>query len=424
MSRAPTLALAGYGLATGLLEPLAPGLLRGRARRGKEVAERLGERLGHAAVARPPGPLAWLHGASVGEGLSLLPLVEAIAAARPDVAVLVTSGTRTSAELLGRRLPEGVIHQFAPIDAPGVVTRFLDHWRPDLGVFVESELWPNLLLATHARGARLALLSAQLSESSARGWRRAPRSAKALFGAFDLIMAKTPAAGAVLTGLGARVVGVADLKFGAAPLPADPVALIQARAEIGARPMVLAASTHPGEDEIILDAFMPVIDRPGAPLLIIVPRHPERGPTVAALARARGAHTSLRSAGQQPGAASVYVADTLGELGLWYRLARLAILGGSLTPGVGGHNPLEAARLSCPFVTGRYVDNWAAAFDDLWRVTGEGPIDGAHPLAARVAAAVSPEPPDDGAAALVSAHVEALDTGAREAPTRLLALLP
>jgi 3-deoxy-D-manno-octulosonic-acid transferase len=416
--------LTGYRAATGLLEPLAGGVLRRRARRGKEDAARLDERLGRASFPRPDGVLAWLHGASVGESLSLLPMVEAIAAARPDVAILVTSGTRTSAQLLAKRLPAGVTHQFAPVDAPRAVGRFLSHWRPDLGVLVESELWPNLVLGAHARGARLALLSAQLSPSSVRGWRRTPASARALLGAFDLILAKSGDAAEALTGLGAKVDGLADLKFGAAPLPVEPAALAQAQAEIGARPMILGASTHPGEDEIILDAFAALIARPEAPLLVIAPRHPERGPAIAALARSRGVSASLRSAGEQPGAGAVHVADTLGEMGLWYRLARLAVLGGSFVAGLEGHNPLEAARLSCPLVSGAHVSGWAAAFAELWRVTGDGPIDSARALERRIAAALDAPEAARASAALAAAHVEARDAEARRVPERVLALLP
>ena len=175
MSRAPrSLPLALYAAATGLLEPLAPALLRRRARAGKEEPTRLTERLGRGTLARPEGPLVWLHGVSVGESLSLLPLIGAIRAARPDLAILVTSGTITSANVLEKRLPQGVIHQFAPVDAPGAAARFLDHWRPGAAVFVESELWPNLIGAAARRGVRLALVSARMTEDSARGWSRAP----------------------------------------------------------------------------------------------------------------------------------------------------------------------------------------------------------------------------------------------------------
>ena len=230
------LSLALYGLATRLAEPIAPTLLRRRLARGKEDPARLGERLGHAGRPRPEGVLVWLHGASVGEALSLTSLVEALAAARPDVTLLVTSGTRTSAALMAERLPPGAIHQYLPVDGPAAVARFLDHWRPSLGVFVESELWPNLLLAARARGVRLALLSAKLSQASFRGWRRAPAAARRLFEGFDLILAQDDRADERVTALGGEVAGIADLKFGAAPLPADGAVLAARKAELAARP--------------------------------------------------------------------------------------------------------------------------------------------------------------------------------------------
>ena len=209
--------LALYGLATRLIEPFAPALLQRRLARGKEDPARLGERLGHAGRPRPEGVLVWLHGASVGETLSLVSLVEALAAARPDIVILVTSGTRTSAALMAERLPAGVIHQYLPVDGPSATARFLDHWRPSLGVFVESELWPNLLLGARERGVRLALLSAKLSEASFNGWRRAPGAARRLLGGFDLILAQDERAAERITALGGGVQDVADLKFGAAP---------------------------------------------------------------------------------------------------------------------------------------------------------------------------------------------------------------
>ncbi|QUD90856.1 3-deoxy-D-manno-octulosonic acid transferase [Phenylobacterium montanum] len=413
--------MALYAGLTGLIEPLAPRLLQGRARRGKEDPARLGERLGRASVARPPGPLAWLHGASVGESLSLLPLVEAFRTRRPDATVLVTSGTRTSAELLARRLPAGAIHHYAPIDGPAAVARFLDHWRPDLAVRVESELWPNLLLETKRRGARMALLSAKLSEDSARSWSRLPRSARALFGAFDLVLAQDATAAARLERLGAKVAGLADLKFGAEALPVDPAALDALRTEIGGRPLILAASTHPGEDELVLGAFAEIA-APEA-LLVIVPRHPERGPQIAALAEARLGAVSLRSAGQGLNAVSVHVADTLGELGLWFRLARLAVIGGGFVSGVGGHNPLEPARLDCPFVSGGQVENWATAYAELIAVDGCALIE-ASELGAVMSAALPGDPALAARAGRAWAYAQARDVEARAALGRVVELLP
>ena len=353
-----SVALGAYALASRALSPLAHPWLKSRVRRGKEDPVRWPERLGHATLARPEGPLVWLHGVSVGESLSLLPLIARIRHERPGWTILVTSGTRASADLLAERLEGDAVHQFAPLDTTGAVSRFLDHWRPDVGVFVESELWPNLLRGAHARGTRLALVSARLSARSARGWTRAPDAARAMLGAFDLILARDGESAECFRKLGARVEGLADLKFGAAPLPVDAADLEKARGEVGPRPVILAASTHEGEEALILEAFRAVRGGSGA-LLMLAPRHPSRGEAVAALAEAAGLAVTRRGAGGGLAGADVHVADTVGEMGLWYRLAHLSLVGGSLIAGgPGGHNPLEPARLGAPFIAGPYVANW------------------------------------------------------------------
>jgi 3-deoxy-D-manno-octulosonic-acid transferase len=348
--------LALYAAAARLVAPFAPGILHHRVWRGKEDPDRVGERLGRASLSRPDGRLVWLHGASVGEGLALLPLVEQMRRARPDVALLVTTGTRASAELMAARLPAGAVHQFAPVDTPMATARFIAHWRPDLGVFVESELWPNLIAAARAGGARLALVSARMSEASLRGWRRFPRAAEATLEAFDLIMARDEAAAGRFMALGGKVEGVWDAKLGAEPLPADPAAHAALEESLASRAMILAASTHPGEEAIVLAAFQRAA-RPDA-LLVLVPRHPIRGEEIADLVCGAGFSVARRGLGEDPSTARVYVADTLGELGLFLRLARLAIIGGGLVPGIGGHNPMEPARLGCPFVSGPHTEHW------------------------------------------------------------------
>jgi 3-deoxy-D-manno-octulosonic-acid transferase len=352
-------ALGLYRAATGLLEPLAPSLLASRARKGKEDPARISERLAKAPTVRPDGPLVWLHGASVGESLSILPLVERLRSERPEVTVLVTSGTTTSAALLAKRLPAGAIHQYVPVDAPGAARRFIARWRPSLAVFVESELWPNLLLEAKAGGARLALVSAKLSDRSFASWNRRPDAARQLLSGFDLILAQDARAHERLEALGGQVAGEADLKFGAAPLPttAGDVSFD--------RPPLLIASTHPGEDEIALDAVAALPDRPP---VILAPRHVERGPAIVELAKARGLTATLRS--QSGDVANILVADTLGEMGLWFRLAGTSVIAGSLVEGIGGHNPLEAARLDCPAISGPFVENWASAFAGLEAANG------------------------------------------------------
>jgi 3-deoxy-D-manno-octulosonic-acid transferase len=263
-----------YAALTGLAEPLAPALLRRRAKRGKEDAARLSERLGRASLPRPDGPLIWLHGVSVGESTSLLPLVEALRGRGHNL--LVTSGTRTSAELLARRLPEGVIHQYAPVDTPGAVRRFLAHWRPDTAIQVESELWPNLILGAKAHGTKLALVSARITQASADGWAKAPSAAKTLLQAFDLILPQDAETEARIQGLGARTGPRLNLKNVGSPLPCDDAELAKLHALIGQRKVILAASTHPGEEQIIARAASGL-----DAMLIVAPRHPERGAGVA-----------------------------------------------------------------------------------------------------------------------------------------------
>jgi len=416
------LSLALYRAAAAAAEPFAGPLLARRVRRGKEDPARLRERLGHASAPRPEGRLVWLHGASVGEGLSLLPLVEALHDRAPDLHLLVTSGTMTSAELLGRRLPPGATHQYLPIDAPKAAARFLEGWRPDLVVLAESELWPNLILQAQARGARLALISARLSPGSLKGWTRAPASARRLFSAFDLVMAQEDDVAEGLARLGARDDGRLNLKLAGEALPVDEAALEGVRAAAGARAVLLAASTHPGEENAVLDAYAALVDRPDRPLLVLAPRHPVRGSEVAALAAGRGFEVRRQGAGEAfDGQAAVHVADGLGELGLWFRAARAAFIGGSLVEGVGGHNPLEPARLGTPMIAGPHVDNWRAVYAALGDRAAR--VDGAQALAAAFAEALdSPE-----ATAVRAAHARALaEAGANSLETavdRLLELL-
>lgn len=363
-----TLPLLAYRLLTRMLEPLAPRLLDARVKQGKEDAVRVDERLGVPGVARPDGDLVWLHGVSVGETLSLLPVVERIVKARPDLTVLVTSGTVTSAELLARRLPPGVIHQFAPVDVPGGVAAFLDHWRPSVGVFVESELWPNLILAARDRKISLALVSARITEKTAAGWARFPKSAHELLSAFSVVMPQDDVSAARLQSLGARVDGQVNLKLSGAALPHDASAFTALSAAIGDRPVVVAASTHEGEEIAIVRALDHLAERL---CLILVPRHPERGPEIATTLTRDGYRFALRSRGAQPNAETdIYVADTLGELGLFLRLADVVVMGGSFGSCLGrepwgGHNPLEPARLARPAVAGPDASNWQAVTADL-----------------------------------------------------------
>ena len=358
--------LTAYRAAARMISPLAGTVLKARARRGKEDPERLRERLGHPSLPRPPGPLAWMHAVSVGESLSLLPLIAALRAERPDLAILVTSGTQASAEILARRLPAGALHQYAPVDTPAAVGRFIRHWRPDVGLFVESELWPNLILAARKTGTRLALISARVTDKSARRWAARPAAARAMLASFELILAQEAATEQRLSSLGGVVSGRLNLKRLGEALPYDAEELADLKALLGGRQVVVAASTHPGEEALIAGAAASLSPRP---LTIIVPRHPELSSDIARdLADHRFA---LRSAGEaiEP-ETDVYLADTLGEMGLFLRLADVAVMGGSFGRGVGGHNPLEPARVGVGVISGPDIANFASIYAEMVEAGG------------------------------------------------------
>ncbi|MBM3548245.1 MAG: 3-deoxy-D-manno-octulosonic acid transferase [Alphaproteobacteria bacterium] len=351
----------------GLTTAATPAILLAlhlRRRRGKEDAARAGERRGIAGIARPPGPLVWMHAASVGEATSALALIERLRVDRPNVGVLVTTGTTTSAELMARRLPYGAFHQYVPVDRAAWVERFLDHWDPDLAIWIESELWPNLIHETHARRVPMAFINARLSERSFAGWRRFPDLIRPMLAAFDIRLAQSPADAERLKALGAPdVTYVGNLKFAARPLPVDAAARATLDAAIGDRPRWLAANTHDGEEAIALDAHK-AQSVPGL-LTMIVPRHPNRGDAIEALVRSRGMTLARRSR-DEPLIAStqVYLADTLGEMGLFYSLAQQSFIAGSFVT-VGGHNPLEAAHFDTAILIGPDRRNNAAAAQAL-----------------------------------------------------------
>jgi 3-deoxy-D-manno-octulosonic-acid transferase len=339
--------------------PLLATWLHLRQRQGKEDAARLGEREGIAGRPRPPGPLVWLHAASVGESLSVLPLVGVLRARWPEVTILFTSGTVTSAHLLAERLPAGCLHQYMPLDVPAWMERFLDRWQPGAVVWVESEFWPNAIAAIRKRGVPLALVNARMSPRSFRRWRFAAPLLRPPLDAFDPCLAQDETIAQRLSRLGARHVRcLGNLKFDAAALPVSDGELQRLRAAVGARPVWLAASIQPDETAAVTAAHRSLASRRPDLLTLIVPRHPQRGAEMAEICRAAGLAPALRSAGAAPSAATaVYIADTLGELGLFYRLARIVFIGGSLVPH-GGQNPLEAARLGCAIVFGPQMFNF------------------------------------------------------------------
>ncbi len=355
-----------YRALTTLAGPPLLSWLNYRAGRGKEVAARLQERRGIASQERPIGKLAWFHGASVGEALSLLPIIAGVRA--QGWQVLVTTGTVTSAALMAERLPAGCIHQFVPLDRLAWVRAFLAHWEPNLVIWSESELWPNMLTEIGEKEIPAVLLNARLSDNAFRGWRRWPGFAKSLLGAFDLVLAQSAADAERFHSLGAYDVrALGNVKLAAAPLPADVTGLAALKADIGQRPVWLAASIHPGEDAIVARVHQSLKDRMPDLLTLIVPRHADKGRMMAGAML--GVRTALRSETTAVGAdVDVYIADTMGELGLFFRAADLVFMGKSLSVG-GGQNPAEPALLGCALILGPDMSNFREITDEL---TGAG----------------------------------------------------
>lgn len=378
------LGLVAWRLLARAASPFAPLLLGRRATRNKENRARMGERLGQPSLPRPSGRLIWIHGASVGESLSALPLAEMLLA-DDGTNILMTSGTVTSAALLEHRLPPGALHQFVPLDTPRAVARFLDHWRPDAGLFVESDIWPNLIMETASRGIPLALINARMSaRSSARWLRWAQKSAETLLAAFTVVLAQDEEISERFRALGARDVRVVgSLKADAPPLGVDESALTRLRQAIGGRPVLLAAQTHPGEDETVLPAHDTLRLRFPDLLTILVPRHVERGADIQMLC---GGRTSKRrsAGGALTAQTAIYIADTLGELGLFYRLSHFCFIGGTLVP-LGGHNPLEPANLHCAVLAGPYTANSNGAYEAIFRAQGFGRVTSSADIAREAA---------------------------------------
>jgi 3-deoxy-D-manno-octulosonic-acid transferase len=344
--------------------PLAPALIKRRLKLGKEDPARIGERRGVSNDVRPRGPLIWIHGASVGEVLAAAALIERLRAL--NMRILVTSGTVTSAAIVAKRFPPDIIHQYVPYDSPRFVARFLDHWRPSLALFIESDLWPNLILSSAARRLPMVLINGRMSHRSFPRWRRVGGTISALLGRFDVCLAQSDVDAERFAALGSRnVLTTGNLKLDVPAPPADPLKLERLASLTRGRPIIVAASTHPGEEEILLKTHRTLKGFFPSLLTVIVPRHPDRGPAIARMIAAAGLKAGLRSLDDLPTAASdVYVADTLGELGLFYRLSPIAFMGGSLVEH-GGQNPIEAVKLGASIVHGPHVFNFSDVYEAL-----------------------------------------------------------
>jgi 3-deoxy-D-manno-octulosonic-acid transferase len=349
--------------------PLAPALIKSRLKQGKEDPERVGERRGLSLGTRPHGPLVWIHGASVGEVLAAAALIDRLRAL--NLRILLTSGTVTSAAIVAKRFPPDVIHQYVPYDSPRYVARFLDHWRPSLALFIESDLWPNLILSAASRRLPMVLINGRMSPRSFPRWRRARNTISALLGQFEVCLAQSATDAERFSALGARnVITTGNLKLDVPAPPADPAKLEKLMAMTRGRPVIVAASTHPGEEEILIDTHRRLASFFPGLLSVIVPRHPDRGNAVASLVASSGLHFMQRSREELPAAnTDIYIADTLGELGLFYRLAGIVFMGGSLIEH-GGQNPIEAVKLDAAIVHGPHVFNFSEVYEALDKAGG------------------------------------------------------
>lgn len=363
---AEPLSLRLYRAVSAAAGPLAEYALRRRIASGKEDPHRVDERRGVAGISRPEADLVWIHGASVGESLSVIPLVERLKASLPNAKFLVTTGTTTSAQLMAKRLPQEAFHQYVPIDHPRYVAAFLEHWRPKAGLFVESEFWPNLLFEARRRVPFLALVNGRVSPRSFEEWMRRRQAIEYVLSLFDVILAQDKDNATRLSKLAQRrVTTMGNLKYAAPALPTNAQELAVLREAAHGRPVWLAASTHPGEDCAIFDAQLALRKIVPNVLLLIAPRHPARGAELAALAQERGLSPRRRSMHEKiSDDCNVYIADTLGELGLLYSLSEISFIGGSLIE-KGGHNPLEPARLGNAVLHGPHTFNFIDIYAEM-----------------------------------------------------------
>ena len=368
--------------------------LRSRLLMGKEDPERLEERLGISLAERPTGNLIWFHAASVGESLSLVELIKRISSSQPDYNFLITTGTITSAKLILSRLPSNAVHQYIPVDTPKAVEKFLDRWRPSLAIWTESEFWPNLISFTAARDIPMILINARISEKSYRRWRFFKKSLKNLIEKFNYSLIQDEKTVKYFSKIGISSNNfelTGTLKEGSAALPHSETEQVEISKQILNRPVWLAASTHEGEEKLIAAAHRHASKASQGLLLIIVPRHPERGLEIASILAKENFKICLRSKKDKISSdTQIYIADTLGELGLWYRIAPVSFVGGSFVP-IGGHNPFEPAALGSAILHGPYVENFKEIYNRLNVAGAAVKIEEASELGVKLIETLSPE---------------------------------
>ncbi len=362
-------------------------ILNKRCQKGKEIPERLGEKKGIAGIDRPQGKLVWVHAASVGEAQSALILIKTLLELSPQIHILITTGTVTSAKLMAQKLPARAFHQFYPLDHPQWVSTFIDYWKPDIVLWMESELWPNMLNLIEERNIPAAIINGKMSEKSFSLWCFTRPMAHKILSAFPLILTQTEEDAERYIKLGAKkAVSTGNLKYSAEPLEYDPKSLEELKQATNNRKLWLFSSTHQGEEEMACRVHRIVKKQIPNLLTIIVPRHPERRDEIisacakyndlnicsrsrnTAKAKGKGSSSDPKKYNLPKDNDDIYVADTLGELGIFYRLSPLACIGRSFSnDGGGGHNPLEAAQLGCAVLHGPRVQNLQQIYDDMSR---------------------------------------------------------
>jgi 3-deoxy-D-manno-octulosonic-acid transferase len=341
---------------------LGPTMLRHRLAKGKEDADRWQEKLGQSTLPRPKGRLIWLHAVGLGEVMALRGLIVSLSKLDPDLSFLITSTARSSAEVVTANLPARTQHQFLPLDAPRYLARFLDHWQPDLSIWAEQDIWPGAVVAASERRIPIALINARISEDGHKSRTKLRGIYTDVFRRLSMVRAQDTDSAARLTDLGAVNVQISgSLKPAAPVLNVDEAEFDRLQTVLKGRKIWVAASTHPGDEAEAISAQQALTDW----LLILVPRDVGRAGEIANALGQVGLSFAQRSQNQVPKQTdTVWLADSYGELGLWYRLADVALIGGGFDD-IGGHNPWEAAALGAAVLHGPDITNFASDYSTL-----------------------------------------------------------
>ncbi len=365
--------LSAYLAFSHLSEPIWRKALRKRVARGKMDAARLEERFARDLPTAPEGAVLWFHALSVGESLALLPLIKRAGDLHPDLSFVLTTTTLTSAQALAKvGLPPHCLHQYLPVDTHGAVNRFLDHWKPVAGIFSEMDFWPAIMVAADKRGIPLGLINSRFYENSVQSRGKLKGLYRDILRLFRICLVQDAGSARSFAAFGvdpARIRVTGALKGAAQALPCDEAELKHLTAELSGRPVWLAAATHAAEHPAMLQAHQKILTMHPDAVLIIAPRNITDGPDIARQAQDIAIPAALRSAGEEINATTaVYVADTMGEMGLWYRLAKVSFVGHSLAlPDVGlkGKNPFEAAALGSAILHGPQIEDFAETYVSL-----------------------------------------------------------